>query len=112
MAKHTAWHHLNHLKMETHENLFLNDATPPRGGVIDNISSSTRVCINDGFPGDDDSEGAAFKIEIGIGTGRRRGDAVGDGAADTVPGFADRGGGGGGLFTPIFKSDEDDAERK
>jgi len=101
---------------DTHVNLFLNDATPPRVGVGD-ISPSAR--INNDLSGDD-PVCAALKCdgdEFGTGTGRRRGDAEGegDGEADEKPGLIDPrggGGGGGGLFAPVFKSDEDDADRR
>ena len=93
--------------MPTYENLFLREATPP-GSSIDGISSSAR---NVDFPDDPGED------EFGTGTGRRSGDAEGDGVADDatpVPSFTDPrvggGGGGGGLFIPAFKSDEEEAE--
>jgi hypothetical protein len=55
------------------------------------------------------------KLAVGIGTERSSGDPAGDGAADETPGLANPrggGGGGGGLFAPVFKSDEDDVERR
>lgn len=83
-------------------NLFRNEATPPNGG-IDGTSSSTR---SSDLPGEE----VDAPEEPGTGTGRRRGDADGDGF---VPiGFDERGGGGGGgLFTPALRSDEEDAVR-
>ena len=99
------------IKLGTHVNRLLNDATPPRVNV-GGTSPSAR--INNVLSGEDPvcaglrCEGEKF----GVGTGRRRGDAEGDGEADETPGLIETrgGGGGGGLFVPIFKSD--DADRR
>lgn len=98
--------------LTTHVNRFLNDATPLRIRV-DGISSAP---FNNDLSGDD-PVCAGLKCEgdkFGTGTGRRRGDAEGDGEADETPGLIEArgGGGGGGLFTAVFKAEEDDADRR
>lgn len=90
----------------THRNLVLSEATPPWDGT----SLSPQIGTNGDVPGEELNNDILGNDgdELGIGTGRRSGDRAGE---EGLTGLAPRGGGGGGLFEPVLRSDEDDAER-
>jgi hypothetical protein len=72
---------------------------------------SPYIGTNEDFPGEElNSEILGNNgEELGIGTGRRSRDGAGE---EGLIGLAPRGGGGGGLFDPVLRSEDDDAERR